>query len=121
MSFDPDQQVAEYNSKLAAGYKFMKSNSEHVGNSTKDKVEYSYAFTKDTQYIINLCASEPVHDGIVVTMLDSKRNEIISSKIERQFSGTISYICKTTGIYYIQYDFNGSSRKCAGDFVAFKQ
>lgn len=106
--------------KLASGFNFLKSYKVD-GEGGKDKVEYSYVFTKGTQYMINLCANGAATDGIVVTIFDSSRNKVASSKINGQFISAIAYPCNATGIYYIQYTFDGSSGKCGGSALGFKR
>ena len=106
--------------KLAAGFNFLKSYKIEKGG--KDFVEYSYVFTKGTQYMINICAgSADGVDGIVVSLYDSNRNKVASSKINGQFISAIAYPCNTTGIYYIQYTFDGSTQNCGGSALGFKR
>ena len=106
--------------KLSAGFNFLKSYKIEKGG--KDYVEYSYVFTKGTQYMINICAggADGV-DGIVVSLYDSNRNKVASSKINGQFISAIAYPCNTTGIYYIQYTFDGSTQNCGGSALGFKR
>ena len=87
----------------------------------KDYVEYSYVFTKRTQYMINLCAPGEGTDGIVVSLFDSNRNKVATSKISGQYITAIAYPCNTTGIYYIQYSFDGSTNYCGGSALGFKR
>lgn len=105
--------------KLAAGFNFLKSYKIEKGG--KDYVEYSYVFTKGTQYMINICAPGQDTDGIVVSLYDSNRNKVATSKVSGQFISAIAYPCNTTGIYYIQYTFDGSSNYCGGSALGFKR
>jgi hypothetical protein len=105
--------------KLAAGFNFLKS--YRVEKGAKEFVEYSYVFTKGTQYMINICAPGTATDGIVVSLYDSNRNKVASSKINGQFISAIAYPCNTTGIYYIQYTFDGSTAYCGGSALGFKR
>lgn len=105
--------------KLASGFNFLKSYKIEKGG--KDYVEYSYVFTKGTQYMINICAPGQNTDGIVVSLYDSNRNKVASSKVNGQFISAIAYPCNTTGIYYIQYTFDGSSSYCGGSALGFKR
>jgi hypothetical protein len=107
--------------KLAAGFNFLKSYKIDGEGGAKDKVEYSYVFTKGTQYMINLCATGAATDGIVVSLFDSNRNKVATSKINGQFISAIAYPCNATGIYYIQYTFDGSAAKCGGSALGFKR
>ena len=105
--------------KLSPGFNFLKSYKIEKGG--KEYVEYSYVFTKGTQYMINICAAGTSTDGIVVSLFDSNRNKVISSKINGQFISAIAYPCNSTGIYYIQYTFDGSSNYCGGSALGFKR
>jgi len=105
--------------KLAAGFNFLKS--YKIEKGAKEFVEYSYVFTKGTQYMINICAGDQATDGIVVSLYDSNRNKVASSKINGQFISAIAYPCNTTGIYYIQYTFDGSTGYCGGSALGFKR
>jgi hypothetical protein len=105
--------------KLATGFNFLKSYKIEKGG--KDFVEYSYVFTKGTQYMINICAGGANTDGIVVSLFDSNRNKVASSKVNGQFIQAIAYPCNTTGIYYIQYTFDGSTSYCGGSALGFKR
>jgi hypothetical protein len=107
--------------KLAAGFNFLKSYKIDGEGGAKDKVEYSYVFTKGTQYMINICAPKEPTDGIVVTLYDSNRNKVATSKVNGQFISAIAYPCNATGIYYIQYTFDGSSTYCGGSALGFKR
>jgi hypothetical protein len=107
--------------KLAGGFNFLKSYKIDGEGGTKKKVEYSYVFTKGTQYMINICANGQATDGIVVTLFDSGRNRVASSKINGQFIAAIAYPCNATGIYYIEYTFDGPSSHCGGSALGFKR
>ena len=107
--------------KLAGGFNFLKSYKIDGEGGSKDKVEYSYVFTKGTQYMINICATGQATDGIVVTLFDASRNKVATSKINGQFIAAIAYPCNATGIYYIQYTFDGSGGHCGGSALGFKR
>src|SRR5690606_5450054 len=55
--------------KLAEGFNFLKS--YKIEKGAKPYVEYSYVFTKGTQYMINICAGGQTPNGIVVSLFDS--------------------------------------------------
>lgn len=107
--------------KLASGFNFLKSYKIDGDNGSRDKVEYSYVFTKGTQYMINICAPTQPTDGIIVTLFDSQRNKVASSKINGQFVSALAFPCNATGIYYIQYTFDGSIAYCGGSALGFKR
>ena len=105
--------------KLASGFNFLKS--YKVEKAGKQYVEYSYVFTKGTQYMINICASGAATDGILVSLFDSNRNQVATNKIDNQVVGAIAYPCSATGIYYIQYTFEKSASYCGGSALGFKR
>ncbi len=105
--------------KLAEGFNFLKSYKIEKGG--KEYVEYSYVFAKGAQYMINICAPGQSTDGIVVSLFDSKRNQVASSKVNGQFISAIAYPCPATGIYYIRYTFDGSTNNCGGSALGFKR
>ena len=107
--------------KLASGFNFLKSYKIDGAGGSKDKVEYSYVFTKGTQYMINICATAQPTDGIVVTLFDSQRNKVATSKINGQFISAIAFPCNATGIYYIQYTFDEPTSYCGGSALGFKR
>jgi hypothetical protein len=107
--------------KLSSGFNFLKSYKIDGDGGNKEKVEYSYVFTKGTQYMINLCAGGNSPDGLIVSLYDAKRNKVASSKVNNQYISAIAYPCNATGIYYIQYTFDGSATYCGGSALGFKR
>lgn len=105
--------------KLASGFNFLKSYKVEKGG--KEYVEYSYVFTKGTQYMINICSPGQNADGIIVTLEDSDRNKVASSKVNDQYISAIAYPCNKTGIYYIKYTFDDAASYCGGSALGFKR
>ena len=71
--------------------------------------------------MINICAAPQPTDGIIVSLYDSNRNKVATSKVNGQYISAIAYPCNTTGIYYIQYTFDGSTTYCGGSALGFKR
>ena len=118
---NPEQYTDACIPKLASGFNFLKSYKIDGQGGAKTKVEYSYVFTKGTQYMINVCATGSNTDGIVVSLYDSNRNQVATSKVNGQYISAIAYPCNTTGIYYIQYTFDNSTQFCGGSALGFKR
>lgn len=106
---------------LPDGFNFLKSYSIDGQGGAREKVEYSYVFTKGTQYMINLCGQDGGTDGLIVSLFDSRRNQVATSSIGGQFAKAIAFPCNTTGIYYISYSFQGSSLHCGGSALGFSK
>ncbi len=107
--------------KLATGFNFLKSYKIDGDGGAKNTVEYSYVFTKGTEYMINICSPGQSTDGIAVSLFDGNRNMVASSKLNDQYVSAIVYPSKTTGIFYIQYTFEGSTSYCGGSAMGFKR
>lgn len=107
--------------KLQDGYTFLKSYQIDGQDGAKNKVEYSYVFTKGAQYMINICAEGQSTDGIVVTLYDSNRKKMVSSLVNGQYISAIAYPCNNTGIYYITFTFDESNKYCGGSVLGFKR
>ncbi len=106
--------------KVQDGFTFLKSFSIDAGNS-KDKVEYSYVFSKDTEYFLNVCSENNDADDIIVTIYDSNRKVVSTNYVNNKFFPAIIFACKSTGIYYITYTFNKSPKLCGGSVLAFRR
>ena len=118
---NPDVFASECIPQLAEGFNFLKGYKIDGRGGEKEKVEYSYVFTKGTQYMINVCSSGEAPDGIVINLFDSKRNKVATSSIDGQLARAIAFPCNATGIYYISYSFEGSSQYCGGSALGFSK
>ena len=108
-------------SKLQDGFTFLKTFKVDGQGGAKAKVEYSYVFSKDTQYFLNICNDGDATDGIVVTMYDSKRQMVSTNFNNGKFYPGLVYPCSATGIYYITFTFDGSQNHCGGSVLGFKR
>ena len=107
--------------KLADGFNFLKSYKIDGRGGEKDKIEYSYVFTKGTQYMINICSPGETVDGIIINLFDSRRNRVATSSIDGQVASAIAFPCNATGIYYISYSFESSLQYCGGSALGFSK
>lgn len=108
-------------SKLQDGFTFLKTFKVDGQGGAKSKVEYSYVFSKDTQYFLNICSEGTGSDGIVVTLYDSRRQMIWTNFNNGKFYTGMVFPCNATGIYYITFTFQGSQNHCGGSVLGFKR
>jgi len=108
-------------SNLQDGFTFLKTFKVDGQSGAKKKVEYSYVFSKDTQYYLSICCKNEGTDGIVVTMYDSKRHIVSTNFNNGKFYAGLIYPCNATGIYYITFTFNNSQAHCGGSVLGFKR
>ena len=104
--------------KVQDGYTFLKSFEINPEKMSRDKIEYSYVFSKDTNYFLNVC-SEADDNGIIVTIYDANRKVASTNYVNNKFFPAIVFSCKSTGIYYISYTFNKTPGECGGSVLAF--
>ncbi|HET8860179.1 hypothetical protein [Marivirga sp.] len=107
--------------KLSSGFTFLKSYNIDGQGGAKQKVEYSYVFTKGATYQIMICNDGQSTDGIVLTLYDSNRNTVASTMYEGSTLSSIAFPCQVTGIYYITFTFEGSTNYCGGSVLGFKR
>jgi hypothetical protein len=107
--------------KLQDGFTFLKTFKVDGQGGAKTKVEYSYVFSKDTQYFLNICNPGNDTDGIVVTMYDSKRQMVSTNFANGKYYSGLVYPCNATGIYYITFTFQNSASHCGGSVLGFKR
>ena len=118
---DPKGFTSKCISEVKDEFTYLKNFTIDGKNGTREKIEYSYVFSKDTQYYLNICANGKNTDGIIVTIYDSKRRVASTNFANNKiFSGMI-FACKSTGIYYITFTFNNSQSYCGGSVLAFKK
>jgi hypothetical protein len=90
---------------------------EQVGN----EMEFSYAFTKDNNYMLVTCLNNDDDQNYVLTLLDPAKNVIATNydASTQKYYSQISFNCKSTGIYYLKYTFKGNP-SCGFCIVGFK-
>ncbi|HYG40661.1 MAG TPA: hypothetical protein VD908_18675 [Cytophagales bacterium] len=112
--------IAEIQSR---GYTFVKSYKIDGAGGAKAKIEYSYVFSKDTEYLFAINGKDGEANGIVLTIYDSNRKLITTNydKVNKKFYKAINFPCKVTGIYYMTFTFEGSKSHCAAAVVGFKR
>jgi hypothetical protein len=118
---DSDKYAESCISALKDGYTFLKSYKVDGDGGAKNKVEYSYVFSKDATYMINICSDGPETDGIVVTLYDSNRRMVTTSYANNKYFSAVQYPCNATGIYYITFTFQNSAKHCGGSVLGFKR
>ena len=115
-----DACISEIQSK---GYTFVKSYKVDGAGGTKAKIEFSYVFSKDTEYLFSINGKDGESSGIILTIYDSNRKLITTNydKANNKFYKAINFPCKVTGIYYMTFTFEGSKSYCGAAVVGFKR
>ena len=82
--------------KVKDGFTFLKSFGIDAGGA-KEKVEYSYVFSKDTEYFLNVCSEDEKSEGIVITIYDSNRKVASTNFVNNKYFPAVVFSCKSTG------------------------
>lgn len=107
---------------LQQGYTFLKSYTIDGKAGAKKTVEFSYIFSKNTNYLITLANNNPQTKGIAVTLYDSNKKRLASSLATNgKFYPAVSYKCNATGIYRLIFTFENANDYCAGAVLGFKR
>jgi hypothetical protein len=106
-------------SKLNGGYTFLKG---YQMNNGSPKAEYSYVFSKETNYMLAMCGKDGGSQNIAVTLYDSSNKQIATNfdKKSGKYYPAIIYNCKSTGIYYIKF-ISEVTPECFTGVLAFKK
>jgi len=107
-------------SKLGEGYTFLKI---YKLETTADHVEYSYVFSKGTNYMLVICNQDGTSKDVEVTLYDSQRKQLASNydKATNKYFHAIVYNCQTTGIYYLKFTYKEQKPSCCVSVLAFKK
>ena len=117
----PDQYTNQCIPKMGEGFNFLKAYRLDGKSGSVPEFQYSHLFTKGNQYMINLCASGDQTDGLVVTLYDSRKQQIATSFVDGKYIKGLIFPCKATGIYYISYTYKDSDNYCGGSVMGFKK
>jgi len=92
-------------------------------DGTKDKIEYSYVFSKDTQYLLMYCDQGNETPKVLVKLFDGTRKELASNfdKKNSKYLPGIGYKCTATGIYYMTFELAEAADKCGISVLGFKK
>ena len=112
---ESDKYTSKCMEKLADGYTFMKS----YKIDGKPKVEYSYVFSKGTNYMVTLANKDPDLKGMSLSLYDSARKLVASNKVNDKYYAAIGYTCGSTGIYYLTFTFDNPQEQCAAAVLGF--
>jgi hypothetical protein len=106
---------------LETGFQFSKSYRIDGRAGTRKKIEYTCVFSKDTNYQIRISGKDGGANGIIGTLYDSKRNEMVSSFYNNKFLDGWTFKCQSTGIYYLTFTFKNSQSYCGAAVLAFRR
>lgn len=117
----PDNYLNQCIPKMEDGYNFLKAFRLDGKSGATTEFQFSHLFTKGSEYMINLCASGEETDGLIVTLYNSRKQQIATSFVDGKYIKSLLFPCKATGIYYINYTYRTSENYCGGSVMGFKK
>lgn len=105
--------------KIGNGFTFLKTYKPDLAGKEN---EFSYVFSKNTNYMLLICGKNNNAQNIIATIFDSSKKEIASNydKKNDRFYPAFVYNCTVTGIYYMKFTFKERIECCNG-ILAFKK
>lgn len=87
------------------------------------KNEYSYVFSKGSTYRIVVCDENIANEKMIVTLYDRNHKMIATNylKSSKKVFPSLTYPCSATGVYYIEYSFQGNKAKCGINILGFSK
>jgi len=117
---ESDEFLDECASALGS-HTFIKSFNTKINPKKKATVEYSYVFSKGSEYSVILCDQKIKNSRLIVNLYDRNHKLIGSSysKKTRKHYPDLTYPCTATGVYYIEASFEGSASGCGVIILGF--
>ena len=117
---DADALAPACNAKLGI-FTFIKNYKLDPAKATNNSLEFSYVFSKETQYFVSVCDGKSDSPKIEITLLDNNKKVLASNLEKGKYFPGIAYKCSTTGIYYMVYNVTAATDKCAISALGFKK
>jgi len=108
------------NSKLA-GFTFLKDYKLDAKKAKDGVIEYSYVFSKETQYMLSVCGGNSLIPKIEIVLMDSDRNVLARNKENNKYYSGIAFKCTKTGVYFMTFNITNSSEACAVSALGFRK
>lgn len=90
-----------------------------IENKNQKKVEHSFTFTEGTSYEYYFTGYQEGKQQVIATLLNGKKKVLASNEAEDEYLHKISFYCKKTDIYYIQFKFLDDEMYCGAGVLGF--
>ncbi len=104
---------------LPDGFTFLK---RFLTTNQPQAQEFSYVFSKDTEYAISFCTPEGQPLAVKLTLLDAYRNPIFTNydKKSKTYYQAIGYVSQSTGVVHLKLEHEKPGQPCFLVNVGFK-
>ena len=102
-------------------YTFIKAFNTTLKKS--EKTEYSYVFSKGSNYMVIVGDLKIAGERMIVTLYDRNHKLIASSynAKTKTYYPDLLYPCSATGVYYMEVTFEGAKGGCGVCILGFKK
>lgn len=111
---------------LLEDYMYVKSfdiNTKSAKSKNAAITQYSYVFSKGTNYVITVCDQNKPGNKMVVSLYDRNKKLVatnVDPKTRKQYNKII-YPCQATGVYYLKYTWQANKVGCGVSILGFKK
>jgi len=119
---EDDEFLDECASSLGT-YTFIKAFNVDIKPKKQETVEYSYVFSKGSNYMIIVCDANEVGNKMIVNLYDRNHALIASSydkKTKKHYPDMV-YPCSATGVYYVEASLEGTDPGCGVIILGFSK
>jgi hypothetical protein len=106
---------------ISPGFMFEKSYRIDGKGGAKNKIEFTCILSKDTNYQFTMTTKDGGSENMTFNLLDSKKNTVASNFVNDKFFSSLTFRCRSTGLYYLSFNFAESSSFCGAAVVAFRR
>ena len=118
---DVDAMVDKCGSSLG-DYTFIKTFGVDIKKSGEKPTEFSYVFSKGSNYRIVICDQNIDGNRMIVNFYDRNKKLVASNylKSSKKFFNLLNYTCSATGVYYVESTFEGGKEGSGVNILGFK-
>lgn len=109
--------------QLSSGYTYIKSFPiEKVNTNANGEIEYSFVFSKGTNYMLTISDKNNEAKNIEIILYDPQHKKLISN-FDKKSGGffPIQYTCSNTGVHYMTFKYHGNDDQCGLSILGFKR
>ena len=102
-------------------YQFDQSQLKKLG--LRPTVKYSSIFSKGSEYFFSVCNENRTDNNKMIIKLYDSNERLITSTYDPVFNRYFSkfkFPCRRTGVYYIEFSFQGALDGCGAGMVGIK-
>ncbi len=106
---------------ISPGFMYEKSYRLDGKGGAKNKLEFTCILTKDTNYQFTMSTKDGGSENMTFNLLDSRRNVVATNYVNEKFFNTLTFRCKSTGLYFLSFTFADNSSFCGAAVMAFRR